>query len=150
MTRTWPTPQNVKQPYLYLKFRLKGTVPHTPPPPPPKILSSCLMTDRVYPVCLLDNPIKGSMFWVEDVDPAGVINLHTLQHIIHIMVWVGTVSSKWTESGCQWRLCMLMSELTVLMLIYMFTCYCKGGMSVVLSSLTPSFLLLKWLYILNP
>ena len=38
---TWPTPQNVKQPYLYLKFRLKGTVPHTPPPPPPKGLSSC-------------------------------------------------------------------------------------------------------------
>ena len=63
MTWTWPTPQNVKQPYLYLKFRLKGTVPHsTPPPPPPKGLSSCLMTYRVYPVCLLDNPIKGSTF----------------------------------------------------------------------------------------
>ena len=61
MTWTWPTPQNVKQPNLYLKFRL-GTVPHTPPPPPPKSLSCCLMTYRVYPVCLLDNPIKGSMF----------------------------------------------------------------------------------------
>ena len=63
MTWTWPTPQNVKQPYLYLKFRLKGTVPHTPPPPPPKSLSTCLMTDWVYPVCLLDNPIKGSTFY---------------------------------------------------------------------------------------
>ena len=62
MTWTWPTPQNVKQPYLYLKFRLKGTVPHTPPPPAPKSLSTCLMTDWVYPVCLLDNPIKGSTF----------------------------------------------------------------------------------------
>ena len=61
MTWTWPTPQNVKQPYLYLKFR-QGTVPHTPPPTPPKSLSSCLMTYRVYPVCLLDNPIKGSTF----------------------------------------------------------------------------------------
>ena len=39
-------------------------------------------------------------------------------HIIHIMGWLGTVSSQvdCTESGCQWRLCTLTSELTVHML----------------------------------
>ena len=65
MTWTWPTPQNVKQPYLYLKFRL-GTVPHTPPPPPPKSLSTCLMTDWVYPRYTLSacwiTPSKGQRF----------------------------------------------------------------------------------------
>ena len=64
------------------------------------------------------------------VDPSGVVNLHTTQHIIHIMGWVGTVSSKWTESSCQWCLCMLTSKLTIHML----------GVSVVLSCMTPSFL----------
>ena len=55
------------------------------------------------------------------VDPDGVVDLHTTQHIIHyhIMGWVGTVSSKWTESGCQWCLCMLTSKLTIHMLIYL-------------------------------
>ena len=32
------------------------------------------------------------------------------------MGWVSTEAQKWTESGCQWRLCTLMSELTVHML----------------------------------
>ena len=39
--------------------------------------------------------------------------------------------NKWTESGCQWRLCMLTSELTV----HMLKMYCKEGTSVVLSSM---------------
>ena len=50
-------------------------------------------------------------------------------HIIHIMGWVGTVSL-WTESGCQWCLCMLTSKLTV----HMLKMYRKEGTSVVLSS----------------
>ena len=40
--------------------------------------------------------------------PSGVVNLHTTHHIIHIMGW----------SGCQWRLCMLTSELTVYMFFF--------------------------------
>ena len=56
---------------------------------------------------------------VGDIDLSGVVKLHTTCHFIDIIGWVGTVSSKWTVSGCQWYLCMLTSKLTIHMLIYL-------------------------------
>ena len=56
---------------------------------------------------------------VGDIDLGGVVKLYTTCHIIHIMGWVSTVSSKSTESSCQWYLCMLTSKLTIHMLIYL-------------------------------
>ena len=45
-------------------------------------------------------------------------------HITSITPWVGWVhyAHKWTENGCQWRLCMLTSELTV----HVLKCIVRG------------------------
>ena len=45
-------------------------------------------------------------------------------HITSFTSWVGWVQQahKWTEGGCQWRLCMLTSELTV----HMLKCIVRG------------------------
>ena len=56
---------------------------------------------------------------IGDLDLSGVVKLHTTCHFIDNMGWVGTVSSKLTESGCQWCLCMLTSKLTIHMLMYL-------------------------------
>ena len=62
-------------------------------------------------------------------------------HITSFTSWFGWVqqAQKWTESGCQWRLCMLMSELAV----HMLKCIVRGYVCCPLihdSSFLPSFL----------